>query len=86
MMLLPAWGSLAWHEDSIRPGKLQMWVLVKGRQMFLETGPVLPSALVGMLGHTPFFPETGRETDRACAFSCSWSLAGSSKPGPGVTA
>lgn len=86
MRFLPPRGSFAWHGDSVRPGELQMWVLVKARQMFLETGPVLPSALVGVLEHTPLFPETGRETDGACAFSCFWSLAGSSRPGPVVTA
>ena len=40
-----------------------------------------PSAVVGVLGHTPLFPETGRKTNGACAFSCFWSLARGSRLG-----
>lgn len=79
-------GSLAWHGYSVRPGEVQMWILVKARSMFLETGPILPIAVVGVPGHTPLFPETGRETNGACAFPCFWSLASSSRPGLGVPA
>lgn len=32
-----------------------MWILVKARSMFLETGPILPIAVVGVPGHTPLF-------------------------------
>lgn len=63
------------------PGEVEIWVLVKARSMFLETGPIFPSAVVGVLGHTPLFPETGRKTNGACAFSCFWSLARGSRLG-----